>query len=168
MRRWHRRGLLGSKTKTMPGSWPPSEFPYLDDNSCEVTSGASRRYNCIAWAAGNNTRWWWPDPMGIGYWPPDVPRAETVEAFMLAFEALGYQLCYESSLEAGIEKIVIFGKKNQQDVVIPTHAALQLESGEWTSKLGPFEDIQHKTVDAVNGPVYGEFVCYMCRPRPNM
>jgi hypothetical protein len=38
---------------------------------------------------------------------------------------------------------------------IPTHAALQLESGDWTSKLGDFEDISHSTIEAVSGPVYG-------------
>lgn len=149
----------------MPGSWPPYEFPHLNDDTCEVTSEASRRYNCVAWAAGENIRWWWPDPMGIGYWPPDVPRAVTVESFVAAYAALGYQLCYEGSLAAGLEKIAIFGKENQSGSVVPTHAALQLESGEWASKLGPFEDIRHDTVDRVNGPVYGKLVCYMSRPR---
>jgi hypothetical protein len=103
--------------------------------------------------------------MGIGYWPPDVPRAVTVESFVAAYAALGYQLCYEGSLAARLEKIAIFGKENQSGSVVPTHAALQLESGEWTSKLGPFEDIRHDTVDRVNGPVYGKLVCYMSRPR---
>ena len=49
---------------------------------------------------------------------------------------------------------------------VPTHAALQLESGDWTSKLGPFEDVTHTTVEAVAGPVYGTVICYLARPRP--
>jgi hypothetical protein len=48
---------------------------------------------------------------------------------------------------------------------MPTHAALQLESGLWTSKLGEFEDINHLTPNAVAGPVYGGVLCYLERPR---
>lgn len=150
----------------MPGSWPSHELPYLTDDSCRVTSPAARRYNCIAWAAGNSTRKWWPDPMGIGHWPSGVAREVTVEAFMQAYETLGYTLCLNGSLESGLEKIAIFGVKNPDGSVLPTHAALQLESGEWTSKLGPFEDVIHSDVDAVRGPVYGRVVLYMSRSRP--
>jgi hypothetical protein len=150
--------------KVMLGSWPSHELPHLNADSCTVMSKASRRYNCIAWAARNELRNWWPDPMGVGYWPPNIPRQVTVEAFMRAYETLGYGLCFDGSLEKGLEKIAIFGKGPKGEE-LPTHAALQLESGEWTSKLGPFEDVRHKTVDAVNGPTYGKVICYMSRPR---
>lgn len=50
-------------------------------------------------------------------------------------------------------------------VTVPTHAAVQLETDMWTSKMGDFEDIWHDTVGAVNGPLYGEPVLYMERPR---
>jgi hypothetical protein len=75
----------------MPGSWPTSELPNLNDNNCQVTSMASRRYNCIAWAARENTRWWWPDPLGVGYWPSGVQRSETPEAFVAAYSTLGFE-----------------------------------------------------------------------------
>jgi hypothetical protein len=106
--------------------------------------------------------------MGIGYWPaPPVPREETMQAFVEAFESLGYEICYGSSLALGVENVAIFGRKNPDpnEPAIPTHAALQLSSGEWTSKLGPLEDIAHVTVDAVNGPVYGRPIIFMSRPR---
>lgn len=149
----------------MPGSWPQHELPYLTVATCSITSAASRRYNCIAWAAGEDIRNWWPDPIGVGYWPPNVPREVTIDAFMRAYETRGYRLCYDGNLEEGIEKIAIFGiGPNGSEA--PTHAALQLPAGEWTSKLGPFEDVRHKTADAVNGPVYGRVICYMARPRP--
>lgn len=148
----------------MPGSWPQHELPHLTIHTCTVTSPASRRYNCIAWAPGEDIRNWWPDQMGIGYWPPNVPREVTVDAFMLAYESLGYRLCYDGNVEIGIEKIALFGI-GPAGAETPTHAALQLESGEWTSKLGPFEDVRHKVVGAVNGPVYGSVICYMRRPK---
>jgi len=104
--------------------------------------------------------------MGVGFWPHGVSRKVTIEAFMQAYETKGYRLCYDNGLENGIEKIALFAKKDNDGTVVPTHAALQLASGVWTSKLGPFEDIEHPAVNAVNGPVYGSVVCYLSRPRP--
>ena len=156
----------------MPGSWPAGEFPYLSNATCQVTSPPTPTYNCIAWSAKEDWRWWWPDHFGIGYWPPPpVSREETMQAFVEAFESLGYRLCPNGSLEVGLEKIAIFGKKNAEPdgpAAIPTHAALQLNSGEWTSKLGAFEDIAHTTVEAVTGPTYGRPMIFMARPRPTI
>ena len=97
-------------------------------------------------------------------WPPIVQRAVTVDAFMQAYGTLGFALCFDGTLEAGSEKIVIFGK-GPEGSEIPTHAAIQLESGQWSSKVGVFEDITHATADAVNGPVYGRVICYLARLR---
>ena len=148
----------------MPGSWPPHELPGLTDSTCRVTSPYDTTYNCIAWAANTNSRWWWPDQMGVGYWPI-AERETTVGCFVKAFEALGYRICLSGALEEGIEKVAIFGQKAQDGSAIPTHAALQLQNGEWTSKLGAFEDIVHSDVNAVNGPVYGRPLVFMSRPR---
>jgi hypothetical protein len=148
------------------GSWNPAEFPNLTNSNHTITSPTAHRYNCIAWAAGNDGRNWWPDLFNQGYWPLSVPREETIDAFVQAYETLGYKLCYDERLEQGVEKIAIYGKDNPDNTVTPTHAARQLPTGEWTSKLGNFEDISHATPGAVNGPIYGRIVCYMCRPIP--
>ena len=148
----------------MPGKWPPQELPGLDDSTCRITSPDTATYNCIAWAAKTNSRWWWPDSYGIGYWPISE-RAITVECFVRAFESLGYKICLSDALENGVEKIAIFGIKPPNAEAVPTHAALQLDNGEWTSKLGPFEDVVHRDVNAVNGPVYGRPLVFMSRTR---
>lgn len=44
-----------------------------------------------------------------------------------------------------------------------THAARQLPTGKWTSKLGRSEDIEHTTPEAVSGTTYGAMVCFMGR-----
>jgi hypothetical protein len=87
-----------------------------------------------------------------------------VEAFMLAFGTLGYVECNDGAPEDGIEKIALFAVSTT-GYLLPTHAALQLASGEWTSKLGPLEDIVHTTLEAVAGPVYGNAVKFMARVR---
>lgn len=150
----------------MLGNWPLHELPNLTDDNCDVTSSQTPRYNCIAWAAGNDRRWWWPDPQDIGYWPEGAPREQSIDAFVKAFETLGYALCMDPSLQVGIEKIAIYGVKNPDGTTLPTHASLQLASGKWTSKLGPLEDISHSHADSVTGPVYGKVVCFMSRRRP--
>lgn len=148
----------------MPGTWPQHELPNLTEDNCTITSAASRQYNCLAWAAGEDFRNWWPDTLDIGYWPPNVDRSVTTPAFMAAYGTLGFTLCFDSALEPGIEKLALYGK-GPPGAELPTHAALQLESGQWTSKLGPFEDICHSTAEAVGGPVYGIVICYLGRPR---
>ncbi len=148
--------------------WPRAELladlPYLTGANSKPTSRDTPTYNCIAWAAGENFRNWWPDPFNVGYWPDGIPREVTMNAFVLAYQTLGFQLCIGGTLESGIEKIAIFGKRSP-GVTTPTHAALQLPSGEWTSKLGRFEDIAHATLDVVDGPCYGSAVFFMSRPR---
>jgi hypothetical protein len=103
--------------------------------------------------------------MGVGYWPI-AEREITVGCFVKAFEALGYAICMSDALEDGIQKIAIFGHKAQDGSARPTHAALQLRTGSWTSKLGPFEDVTHPDVNAVNGPTYGRPLVFMSRQRP--
>ncbi len=152
----------------MCGSWEVRHHPNLTDDNCVKTSDADPAYNCIAWAAGDVTRWWWPARRrGISYWPPGVAREETIEAFVEAYATLGFQECANDSFEAGIEKIALFAI-NIHSIVIPTHAARQLDSGEWTSKMGSLEDIKHTTCAAPSGPIYGRPVCYLARPRPQV
>jgi len=151
----------------MPGSWAPHDLPNLTDANCIETSKRSNAYNCIAWAAADTHRWWWPIRRpGVTYWPKNVPREETVEAFILAYGTLGFTLCGDGSLQSDIEKIALFARV-ARGILIPTHASRQLESGEWTSKLGPFEDVAHSTLDAVNSPIYGQAICFLARPRPS-
>jgi hypothetical protein len=148
----------------MPGSWPQQDHPRLTASNCSITSPILNRYNCIAWAAGDNKRNWWPDLDGFGYWPPGCTRALTTAAFIQAFGTLGYLPCRDGLLEANNQKVAIFATRGLMGNV-PTHAALQLPDGTWTSKMGPLEDICHQNVDGVGGPVYGDVICYLARQR---
>lgn len=126
------------------------EFPTLRSEPYEVTSPQTPSYNCIAWAAGDSQRLWWPVQHPFAYWPPSVPRSEEIEAFVEAFESLGYEMCVAGKLEAGWEKVALFVGMDGK----PTHAARQLPDGRWTSKLGQLEDITH-TIEGVEGRCYG-------------
>lgn len=134
-------------------------FPLLKPNNHRRTSDPTPDYNCIAWAAGDASIWWWPDQAAMCYWPEGVAREETLAAFVAAYGTLGYALCDDNGLEKGLEKIAIYAKNG-----VPTHAARQLKNGEWTSKLGRHEDIEH-ALGALEGSEYGKVAIYLSRVR---
>lgn len=135
-------------------------FPNLKLTPYRLTSPRTSEYNCIAWAADENDRWWWPDPHGVAYWPKDVPREVTLKAFIAAYGTRGYSSCDEEELEPGYDKIAIYVDRDGK----PTHAARQLESGDWTSKCGHLNDITH-TLDGLKDSGYGRVGQLMKRPR---
>ncbi len=58
--------------------------------------------------------------------------------------------CEQSEFEQGFEKIAIYVNNMGK----PTHAARQLPSGYWTSKLGRWIDIEH-TLAGLTESEYG-------------
>ena len=135
-----------------------ASFPRLRETGYRITSPATNEYNCIAWAAGESDRWWWPDPSGISYWPEGAPRQETLEAFLVAFSTVGFELCSSEVPEGGVEKVAIYVNALGE----PTHMARQLSSGGWTSKLGKSEDIEHQFDSLDGSQVYGS-VAYILK-----
>ena len=136
-------------------------LPGLAQGGYRITSPGDKRYNCIAWAAGDTANWWWPVPPDVPevFWPPGVARVETLDAFRAVFASLGYAECPGEGVEPSYEKIAIF----TNDQGIPLHVARQLCSGRWTSKLGELEDIEHGLHD-LEGTEYGSVVLVMKRP----
>lgn len=125
-------------------------------NGFRLTSPPDVSYNCLAWAAGANDAWWDPSP-GY-YWPDHAPRNWTVESLIKAYEAHGFSKCADGSLESGYEKIALYG-----DPVGYTHAARQLSTGKWASKIGTLEDIEHAKPECLEGASYGRVVQFMRR-----
>ena len=95
-----------------------SVFPGLSQSAYQVTSPATLDYNCIAWAAGETTRWWWPDAdeqNDAVYWPTGVPAEESFDAFRAAFAVLGYAPCEDDQLESGWQKVALFAPRMPRD-----------------------------------------------------
>jgi hypothetical protein len=145
--------------------WPPAfeaDIPNLLRYSYQVTSPADGRYNCLSWAAGETHRLWdpLPDAPGGHYWPATAPREQTTDALIKAFASIGYSECDSPELEAGFEKVALYVDEHGT----PCHAARQLPSRHWTSKIGRAEDIQHAALEAVECPDYGKATVYLRRP----
>lgn len=137
---------------------PKDLFPRLTLANYRITSPATLDYNCVAWAAEDTEHWWQPGT----YWlPKDWPEDHaSLAALEQAFAAMGYADCsMDARCEPGFVKVALYGSG-----FFYTHAARQLASGKWTSKLGMDVDIEHDTPDDVAGGVYGEVVEIMKRP----
>ena len=137
-----------------------SSLPCLTNDNFDLTSPLDNTYNCIAWAAGDSSRWWWPGSSQT-YWPKPGVRLE-LAAFRDAFNDLGYLETTNCGSPENFERVAIYEKDGK-----PTHAARQLEDGKWTSKLGTAWDISHD-LDALNGGEYGQPALIMERPRKTL
>ncbi len=142
------------------------QIPGLKDHVYTVKSNKTRRYNCFAWAAGMGSKWWSCPPIGSGnFWPTPAGGGllvQTLEGTARAYEAHGgYKECANGDLEDGVEKIALFVDATGE----ATHAARQLPSGVWVSKLGRGVDIEHDLVEAVSGRLTGELALFMSRHR---
>jgi hypothetical protein len=142
-------------------------FPLLQRDKYRVTSEETSEYNCIAHAAGRNDLPWWPvEAVGVD-WPEGVDREETLDCFIRAYRTQGYEVCESADFELGFEKIALYVDSYGET----THAARQLENGHWTSKLGDWEDIEHKTLETLEDDVqgrglgYGKVAMILRRPR---
>jgi hypothetical protein len=131
-------------------------FPNLNESNHRTTSPPTPLYNCFGWAIAGEEALLGPER---GYiWPSAAPRNHKLSSFEIVVAEYGYDRCETSSLEPGWEKIALFGIPEHID-----HAARQLSSGRWTSKLGREEDIEHDTPEAVAGGAYGTILAFFKR-----
>jgi hypothetical protein len=143
-----------------------ADFPLL--TVFEHTSPGTVRYNCHAWGADHDDRWYEPPPQpGVPwvlpswvrrFWPLGVSPMPTIDNFREVFALEGFSDCVDGDLTSGMEKIAIFAK-----IPWATHTARQLPCGRWTSKLGRNIDIVHEVPQVLEGPAYGAVSCFMER-----
>jgi len=135
-------------------------MPHLEAVQFDVRSATDRDYNCVAWAAGDDTKIWSP-AVGVGgkllggyFWPDSVPKLPTVRATEMVFELEGFSTTdiSDTASEQGVQKVAIFG---YDQIGLVTHAARQAPSGRWCSKMGDCGDIEHELRD-IEGGVFGE------------
>jgi hypothetical protein len=139
----------------------PNQFPNLAAEGFTPRSPKSLRYNCVAWAAGDQRRFWSP---AIGYyWPPGVLRSTSLDAYVQAFVAMGFTVCDDAECaqpphEAGVTRVALYVVNG-----LAKHAARQIDARTWTSKMGQNIDLEH-TLRALEGPCYGWVTKILKRP----
>lgn len=122
------------------------KFPKLRSHNYRRTSQATGRYNCVAFANDNNRKWWQAGLHGGMYhWPLDIP--DTLEGWVEMFTRQGYEVTEGREIEAGFEKIAIYVDLQE---MLPSHVA-KSDGTIWKSKLGRYEDIEHSSLDLLEG-----------------
>ncbi|HEV3384069.1 MAG TPA: hypothetical protein VG097_04600, partial [Gemmata sp.] len=94
----------------MPEQYYDHHFPNLKKLGFRKTSEPDS-YNCIAYAIGDQTRFWWPGEYlssSVDFWPPDIPSEATLDAFTQAFATVGYVRCEGGEPEPGHEKVALY------------------------------------------------------------
>ena len=136
------------------------KFPNLRPGNYAKTSEWDDTYNCVAFAGGDTSRKWDSSKLGY-YWHPQAFDDDVYYALESQFALeCGYVRCNDGSLEPGFEKVAIYADDDDNW----THAAHQLQSGEWESKCGDEEDIRHASPSDLEGVEYGYVKQYMKRP----
>jgi len=135
-----------------------------NDTDFQITSDASENYNCIAWAYKYNDRWMQYGGKfeldGVVYWWPEgVKSSPYLDAYIEAFQLIGYEICDDWQHEDEYEKIALYINKSNEC----THAAREKRTGKWTSKLGKSNDISHSNPYSIEGEAYGKVACIMKR-----
>jgi hypothetical protein len=94
-----------------------------------------------------DVRWEPSDDPSDAYWPPDVPREDSLDSYISLFASLGYEPCNDGRFEPGFEKVAIYTDSSG----VFTHVAKQEPDGQWISKMGNLEDIEHTSPEIVEG-----------------
>lgn len=138
-------------------------FPNLASGEYKITSRWTHDYNCLAWAAGDDTRRWDCGPPY--YWPPGIPEDWRVSSVIAVLATVGYMPCSNFDVERGFEKVAIY---THQITGHATHFAIQLRAGRWSSKLGDWEDIEHSDLAQLDCHIYGTAVYAVKRKRSRL
>lgn len=135
-------------------------FPHLVVTEATFTSARTANYNCFAYALGDYERRWEPNGADA-FWPAGVTTESTPEAWTKIFAAIGYQPCgLDASHDERFEKVALYATRG-----LVQHAARQMPSGRWRSKIAEFEDIEHATLQQLECDLYGSVVLVLRRPR---
>jgi hypothetical protein len=134
------------------------DFKGLKTSSYRITSIKDPTYNCVAYAVGDTANFWYDAAVNGYYWPPGAPSADSIDGWVKVFHDHGYRETDDRTLELGIEKIAIYAS-----VEGPEHVARQKASGLWTSKLGKGYDIEHPTLESLEGAIMGRVTKIMKR-----
>jgi hypothetical protein len=128
-------------------------------SSYEITSPRDPSYNCVAFAVGDTSHFWYDIANVKGYyWPPGSPSADTLAGWIKVFSDHGYKETEGEVLEPEFEKVAIYASTEGE----PEHVARQKASGAWVSKMGKGHDIEH-TLAALEGAIMGKVVVMMKR-----
>lgn len=129
-------------------------FPKLNANNHKRVSRATARYNCLAFANGDERKWWEPLNGGRYRWPSNAKRDTLLLTVAGIFKAEGYTETDNRDVESGYAKVALY--VDLEDVDSYCHVAFS-DGVVWKSKLGKGQDIEHDSLDLLEGQNKDEY-----------
>lgn len=138
--------------RSLTGSELEAKLPKLQPGNYKLTSKATGRYNCMAFANKDERHWWESGYYGGRYhWPEKIP--DTLEGWTELFVREGYERTDSREIESGFEKVAIY---IDFEDMLPGHVAYS-NGVVWKSKLGRSVDIEHSSLDLLEGDQRWEY-----------
>lgn len=107
-----------------------AEFPGLRDTEYEIKSPRDSSYNCIAFAVGDTSNFWYDAGVSGYYWPPGTPSADTLNGWVKVFADHGYRETSDDRFEAEYEKIAIYATHEALEHVARQKASVDEQDGQ--------------------------------------
>ncbi len=129
-----------------------ANLPKLRFQNYRRVSDATARYNCLAFANGDHRHLWEAGQHGGRYFWPNGIR-DSLDGWIEIFTRQGYELTDNREIEAGFEKVAIYIDLEDME---PGHVAFS-DGKVWKSKLGRREDIEHASLELLEGDQKWEY-----------
>lgn len=141
-----REGNHRKKLRNLTPAELEAKLPKLRPDNYKWASQATGRYNCLAFANDSDRKWWEPGLFGGRFdWPAeDIPN--TLEGWVTIFSRQGYELTSNREIEPGFEKVAIYVDQKDFDLHVAKSNGVV-----WKSKLGRYQDIEHSSLDLLEG-----------------
>jgi len=129
-----------------------AKLPKLRPGNYKKASEATARYNCLAFANGDYRHLWESGKYGGRYyWPQGI--VDNLDGWTEIFTRQGYEMTDSRGIEPGFEKIAIYIDLEDME---PGHVAVS-DGRVWKSKLGRLQDIEHESLDLLEGDQHWEY-----------
>jgi len=129
-----------------------AKWPKLIPGTYTHASQATPRYNCFAFAVGDDRHWWEPEMHGGRFrWAEGV--GDGIDSWAQVFVLNGYEPTNNLDHEDGYEKVAIYV---ELETLRPSHVAIS-DGVTWKSKLGKLQDIEHATLNQLEGDYEWEY-----------
>ena len=129
----------------------------MNRNNYEPRSDEDFNYNCLAFALGDTSNWWEPPGQFGFYWPPGLPDDLSVGTAIRIIKLHGFVRDLEPNIAPEADAIAIYANGDEW-----THFA-KFHNGVWLSKLGIDHDIEHSSLEVLEGDLYGKAVRILSR-----
>ena len=141
-----------------------SDYPNIINGiNFKIIQQDNEDYNCIAHSLGYNHITIWPISKRFWVWDKTLPYINTINNFVSLYRKFNYEICEDSSWEFEYDKIALYiSVLSGRNTV--SHAAKQIDSYWWSSKIGGDELFEH-TLEAIENKNVGTKYVFLKRPK---